>query len=181
MTEAVVPVFNTIEPDDPFVVTAPVAIVREPVLPETTVPLLNTIAPEEPALQDAPLPMLKSPDVLFDVPLLNTILPLKPPTDAPVASVMLPLAPLPVVPLLNTTLPLLPAVIAFALRMLTAPDDDTLPPPLVTLTIPPVFEASVVEPADKYMLPPTPLSVWPTVNEMDPADPPDAVPDAIQM
>ena len=43
-----------------------------------------------------------------------------------------------------------------------APDDDTLPPPLTTLTTPPVFALSVVLPADKYMWPPAPLVVEPS-------------------
>ena len=64
--------------------------------------------------------------------------------------------------------------------MLTAPDDDTLPPPLITLTMPPVFALSVVEPADKYMMPPDPESVWPTVNEIEPAEPAVAIPVPIQ-
>ena len=60
-----------------------------------------------------------------------------------------------------------------------APDDDTLPPPLTTLTTPPVFALSVVLPADKYMWPPAPLVVEPTVNDIEPAAPAVATPVAI--
>ena len=95
--------------------------------------------------------MLNPPDVVRDVPLLNTTDPLTPPTDDPDAKRTKPLLPPPVLPLLNSTYPLVPAVNAFALRTLIAPDDDTLPPPLTTLTSPPVLSLSVVLPADRYM------------------------------
>ena len=145
------PVDSNITPELPVDIDDPGPTVILPVEPDRAVPLLNTTEPESPALHDDPLPMLKSPDVVLDVPLLNTTAPLKPPTDAPDANRTKPLLPPPVLPLLNSTYPLLPDVNAFALRTVTAPDDDTLPPPLTTLTTPPVLALSVELPADKYM------------------------------
>ena len=117
-------------------------------------PLLNTIDPEPPTLNDDPLPIHNVPYVAFEVPLLITTSPLTPPvpTDEPDDTDTQPLPDPAVLPLLNNTFPLVPADNAFALRMLTAPDDDDTPPPRITLTTPPAMPLpeSLVEPADKY-------------------------------
>jgi hypothetical protein len=88
-----------------------------------------------------------------------------------------PESPEPVVPLLNNIAPLTPADTAFALRMYTAPLDDTPPEPLATLTTPPTFEVEVVSPAFTYTLPPFVIVVEPTVTLTEPALPKLASPD----
>jgi hypothetical protein len=67
----------------------------------------------------------------------------------PVATVTLPESPDAVVPLLNTSTPDDPTEIALALRIVTAPLDDTVPDPLTTLTTPPICVGSAVEPPSK--------------------------------
>ena len=79
--------------------------------------------------------------------------------------------PVAVVPLLNTIDPLTPAGDVFADRIITLPDDDTAPAPLTTVTLPPVFDDEVVEPAYKYSPPPFPLFVLPTATDIGPAEP----------
>ena len=110
---------------------------------------------------------------------MDPLLTLAPPSTDPVVTYAAPELPWPVVPLLNTTLPESPAVIAFADRTVTRPDDDTPPSPLTTLMDPPFDVASVVVPADTYTSPPAPESVDPTVRDIDPAAPVSAVPVAM--
>ena len=117
------------------------------------------------------------------MPLLNTIDPDVPPADNvdPLATDTSPLSPSAVVPLLRITVPLSLALIAFADRTVTRPDDDTDPPPLTTLTDPPFAVPNVVLPATTYTSPPSPESLDPTLTDTDPATPLPATPVPITM
>jgi len=141
------PVVTSKAPELPEPEDTPLPIVTLPLLPDSAVPLLNTIQPELPKLRDDPDATLNVPVPNGDVPLLNTTAPLVALNAEPDANDTYPLAPDPVVPLLNNTYPLTPVVTAFALRIVTAPDDDTPPAPLTTLTTPPGLFTSVVLPA----------------------------------
>ena len=123
-------------------------------------PRVCPLAPTHAARPPAPL-----------TPLLITTSPLTPDTELPLPTHTDPVVPTLPVPLLNTSDPLTPDVIAFADRMRTAPDDDTDPAPLTTLTTPPTLDDDVVDPPNTYTSPPAPLFVLPTTTDTDPADP----------
>jgi len=89
---------------------------------------------------------------------------------------MLPESPTRVVPELRISEPDAPTDTAFALRIVTAPLDDTVPDPLTTLTAPPTFPDDVVSPARIATSPPSPLFVVPTLTLIDPASPFTATP-----
>ena len=94
------------------------------------------------------------------------------PDDAPPdATTTDPDVPAAVVPLLNTMLPLEPLATALALRMVTAPDVDTVPEPLTTLTCPPLCPGNVVSPARITTAPPSLLLLVPTATLTEPAAP----------
>ena len=165
------PLLNTTTPLPPDVNEKPEPINNEPVSPDTVLPLLNTIVPLAPSDCELPLATVTAPDVTDDSPELNTIAPLVAARATPVANVSEPDEPLNVVPLLNTIAPLTPDDNAFALRIVTAPDDDDAPAPLTTDTTPPVLDDDVVDPAINTRLAPTPLVVEPTSTDTEPAEP----------
>ena len=98
-----------------------------------------------------PVARFNEPVSTFAVPELNTTAPLTAVAVAPVIADNHPVEPALVRPEATTRDPLTPALTAFALRIVTDPDDDDAPLPLTTLTTPPVIEESVVAPAVRYM------------------------------
>ena len=111
-----------------------------------------------------PLPLFVDPTVMLMEPAWPLV-------AKPTAMTMPPAKPLFAVPVENSNVPLEPAATAFALRMVTAPDDDDVPAPLTMLTAPPTKFADVVSPANKAKLPPLLLFDEPTVTLMLPAAP----------
>jgi hypothetical protein len=99
------------------------------------------------------------------------MLPARPPLASLVWTTSTPVDPDTVVPLARCTAPDIPTAIALALRIVTAPLDDTVPDPLTTLTAPPTFPDDVVSPARTATSPPSPLFVVPTLTLIDPASP----------
>jgi hypothetical protein len=154
----------------------PEASSRDPLPPDTVLPVLKTTAPDAPNDREAPPTTDTAPVSIGDIPLLNTTAPLVAARDTPLAKLSEPDEPLNVVPLLSTIDPLTPDDNAFALRIVTSPDDDDAPAPLTIDTTPPVLDDDVVEPACSSRLPPSPLVVEPTSTDTAPAEPLVAVP-----
>ena len=74
------------------------------------------------------------------------------------------------VPLDNTIDPLTPMLNAFAVCNVIEPVEDDTPPPLDTVTLPPVSLVEVVEPDDTYTEPLV-IEAPPTIREIPPAAP----------
>jgi hypothetical protein len=133
------------------------------------------------------------PTPLFPDPTITLIDPAWPPLALPDSREIDPVLPTRVVPVLRSIAPDRPDDSAFAVDTTTVPVDELLLPPDVIDTDPPVAAASdaappsirtlppvwaaVVDPADRRISPPTPLSPPPTIRLMEPPRPPLAVPD----
>lgn len=87
----------------------------------------------------------------------------------PVTSWTDPLVPLAVVPVLSNIRPDVPAEMAFADRMTTFPEEDTLPPPDEIATEPPNFRVDCVEPAWMTTAGPGWITDVPATREIAPA------------
>ena len=137
----------------------------------------STTNPEFPTDDSAPDLIDMSPLSTGALPVTIFSLPLLSAREAPVHMATLPDGPLVVVPDENNKLPELPTLNAFALRMITSPEDDEPPAPLTIATTPPTPPVNVVSPAEMRTDAPDPLVVNPTLMEIEPAWPLVAAPD----
>ncbi len=177
--DKVEPELSTMLPLLPAEADRPEANTSAPLPPLLVTPELNSMNPDVPIESDAP-------DTTEIAPLFNCELPLNmdtspltavaTPADVPLPIVTLPDPPFSVVPELSTINPVEPEETALDDRMNIAPDEDTEPPPVAILTMPPVAPLYRVLPAATYTFPPFPLEVVPTAMETEPAAPNAAVP-----
>ena len=150
----------------PVVVTGSLPIDTNPLSPAVVVPLRNTSHPLSPPDHEPPDASVTSPLFVCVVPLPRVTDPLTAdaPTDDQLPIVIDPLSPDAVVPPLCTIEPVSSSFTAFADRIVTRPDDDTLPAPLTTLMEPPLDRVWVVRPAAMCTSRPAPEMVAPTVK-----------------
>ena len=160
-------------------VAAPEATMRLPLAPLVVTPELTIIEPDTPVSDTAPDATLTAPEPVADAPENSDKAP-EVPVDTPVIRIAAPDFAVPAtLPELKIISPLAPPVTAFALRIVTAPLDDDVPPPLTMRTSPPEAVVDDVVPAARLKCPPTPEFVLPMTTLSEPAAPLSAAPVAI--
>lgn len=174
--ERAVPESATMVPVSPWLSEKPDAKDTEPLLPENVFPDVTLTRPLTPVDDDDPEPTNKDPVDSCDVPLLSTSDPDVPNDVLPLLTNSQPELPLATVPELNSSTPLLPTVSTLADTSVTAPDEDTEPPPVEMATEPPESNDASAEPAERTMEPVGPAAERPTTTDTDPAEPEMAVP-----
>lgn len=131
----------------------------------------NEVAPEL-----TPVPITTVPVAALDTPVRRDSAPLDAPPATPLAIVTEPLLPALVVPVDSSIPPVAPAVTAFAVEIMTAPEEEPEEPDN-SCTLPPV---SLPAPAARASLEPAALLEVPTTMEMSPPDPPVATPEVMR-